>query len=60
MELASPKPANEAIAIVAIKGARKKNTTTDAIDREQISQCMTSTPDPATTPRQSLVRSKGD
>jgi hypothetical protein len=47
MELASPRLANEAmaIAIVVAKGTRKKGTTTQQIDREQISRIMTRPPE---------------
>jgi hypothetical protein len=47
MELASPRLANEAmaIAIVVAKGTRKKGTTTEQIAREQISRIMTRPPE---------------
>jgi len=41
MELALAMLGNAAIAIVAAKGNRKKGTTTEEIDREQISRSMT-------------------
>jgi hypothetical protein len=55
MALASPRLANEAIAIaiVVAKGTRKKGTTTQEIDREQMSRCMTRPPEKLIQPSNS-------